>query len=72
MTVDLWNKYKVDDLYKVRLKVTIEGFIGKIRLGDLHPVRVMGVINLSRESFYEESYAGIDAVLGWPAFAEEG
>jgi dihydropteroate synthase len=55
------------------LKVTIEGFIGKIRLGDLHPVRVMGVINLSRESFYEESYAGIDAVLGRAlAFAEEG
>ncbi len=53
--------------------MTIEGFIGKIRVGDLHPVRVMGVINLSRESFYEESYAGIDAVLGRAlAFAEEG
>jgi len=53
--------------------LTIEGLIGKIRLGDLHPVRVMGVINLSRESFYEESFAGQDAVLGRAlAFAEEG
>lgn len=53
--------------------MTIEGLIGKIRLGDLHPVRVMGVINLSRESFYEESFAGHDAVLERAlAFAQEG
>lgn len=53
--------------------MTIEGFIGDIRLGDLHPVRVMGVINLSRESFYQESYAGGKAVLERAlAFAEEG
>lgn len=45
------------------MNLTIEGLIGNIRLGDLHPVRVMGVINLSRESFYEESFAGQDAVL---------
>ena len=53
--------------------MTIEGFIGDIRLGDLHPVRVMGVINLSRESFYQESYAGGKVVLERAlAFAEEG
>jgi dihydropteroate synthase len=53
--------------------LTIEGFIGDIRLGDLHPVRVMGVINLSRESFYQESYTGEQAVLERAlAFAEEG
>ncbi|MCR3884020.1 MAG: dihydropteroate synthase [Methanothrix sp.] len=53
--------------------MTIEGFIGKTILGDLHPVRVMGVINLSRESFYQESYAGEDALLERVlSFAEEG
>ena len=53
--------------------MTIEGLIGKIRLGDLHPVRVMGVINLSRESFYKESFAGQDAVLERAlSFAKEG
>ncbi|MDF0592034.1 dihydropteroate synthase [Methanotrichaceae archaeon M04Ac] len=53
--------------------MTIEGFIGKTILGDLHPVRVMGVINLSRESFYQESYAGEDALLERAlSFAEEG
>ncbi len=53
--------------------MTIEGLIGKIKLGDLHPVRVMGVINLSRESFYEESVAGQDAVLERAlSFAKEG
>ncbi len=55
------------------LKLTIEGLIGDIRLGDLHPVRVMGVINLSRESFYEKSFAGQEAVLERAlAFAAEG
>ncbi len=53
--------------------MTIDGFIGKIRLGDLHPVRVMGVINLSRESFYQESFARRDAVLGRAlSLVEEG
>jgi dihydropteroate synthase len=53
--------------------LTIEGFIGKTILGDHHPVRVMGVINLSRESFYQESYAGEDALLERAlSFAEEG
>jgi len=55
------------------LNLTIDGFIGKIRLGDLQPVRVMGVINLSRESFYQESFAGHDAVLGRAlSLSEEG
>jgi dihydropteroate synthase len=55
------------------LNLTIEGLIGKIRLGDLHPVRVMGVINLSHESFYEDSVAGEGAVLERAlSFAKEG
>jgi dihydropteroate synthase len=55
------------------LNLTIEGLIGRIRLGDLHPVRVMGVINLSRESFYEESVAGEGAVIERAlSFAKEG
>ena len=55
------------------MNLTIEGLIGKVRLGDLHPVRVMGVINLSRESFYEESVAGEGAVLERAlSFAKEG
>ena len=53
--------------------MTIEGLIGKIRLGDLYPVRVMGVINLSRESFYEESFAEEGEVLERAlSFAKEG
>ena len=33
----------------------IEGLIGKVSVGDSRPVRLMGVINLSRESFYQGS-----------------
>lgn len=36
----------------------IEGFIGEVPVGDCHDVRLMGVINLSRESFYQGSVAG--------------
>ncbi len=36
----------------------IEGFIGRLALGDSWPVRLMGVVNLSRESFYQGSVAG--------------
>jgi len=35
----------------------IEGFLGNVPVGDSQPVRLMGVINLSRESFYQGSVA---------------
>lgn len=41
----------------------IEGVLGRVRAGDQHPVRLMGVINLSRESFYKGSVAGPKAAL---------
>lgn len=34
-----------------------------LRVGDEHPVRLMGVINLSRESFYKGSVVDADSVL---------
>ncbi len=37
--------------------------MGKVRVGDDQPVRLMGIINLSRESFYKGSVAGPDEVL---------
>jgi dihydropteroate synthase len=36
----------------------IEGILGRVLVGDRHPVRLMGIINLSRESFYKGSVAG--------------
>lgn len=41
----------------------IEGMVGKVRVGDDQPVRLMGIINLSRESFYKGSVAGPDEAL---------
>ena len=41
----------------------IEGFIGRLALGDSWPVRLMGVINLSRESFYQGSVADPEEAL---------
>lgn len=35
----------------------IEGYLGKVLVGDSQPVRLMGIINLSRESFYQGSVA---------------
>ena len=35
----------------------IEGKVGRIAVGDNQPVRLMGVINLSLESFYKGSVA---------------
>jgi dihydropteroate synthase len=35
----------------------IEGLLGRVLVGDMHPVRMMAVINLSRESFYRGSVA---------------
>jgi dihydropteroate synthase len=41
----------------------IDGMVGKVRVGDDQPVRLMGIINLSRESFYKGSVAGPDEAL---------
>ncbi len=41
----------------------IEGYIGAVPVGDRHDVRLMGVINLSRESFYQGSVAGPEEAL---------
>jgi dihydropteroate synthase len=41
----------------------IEGLIGKIKVGDQYPVRIMAVINLSSESFYQGSVATSDQAL---------
>lgn len=46
----------------VVLKV-IEGLMGWIKVGDLEPVRLMGVINLSRESFYKGSVVSPNEAL---------
>ena len=35
----------------------IEGILGRVPVGDSQPVRLMGIINLSRESFYKGSVA---------------
>ena len=42
----------------------IEGTIGEIKIGDSYPVRIMAVINLSIESFYQGSVATSDQALG--------
>lgn len=51
----------------------IEGFLGRVYAGDMHPVRMMAVINLSRESFYKGSVATPDEALNlaW-TFKSEG
>ena len=41
----------------------IEGMVGKVRVGDNQPVRLMGIINLSLESFYKGSVACSSEVL---------
>lgn len=41
----------------------IEGLIGRLKVGDSYPVRIMAVINLSRESFYKGSVATPDGAL---------
>jgi len=51
----------------------IEGTIAGLKAGDRHPVRIMGVINLSRESFYQRSVAGPeDALALAEAMQEQG
>ena len=41
----------------------IENTIAGLKVGDDHPVRLMGVINLSKESFYKGSVVSADYVL---------
>lgn len=51
----------------------IEGKLGKVVAGDRHPVRIMAVINLSQESFYEGSVARPEEALGMAmAMQKEG
>jgi dihydropteroate synthase len=51
----------------------IEGLLGSVKVGDCYPVRIMAVINLSRESFYKGSVATPDDVLSSAnALVDEG
>ncbi len=51
----------------------IKGTLCDIKLGDQYPVRIMAVINLSRESFYKGSVTGpADALTRAQALVDEG
>ncbi len=52
----------------------IESELAGLKIGDMHPVRLMGVINLSQESFYKGSVAKTsgEAVKRAVAMVEEG
>jgi dihydropteroate synthase len=51
----------------------IEGMLGRVAVGDRQPVRLMGIINLSRESFYKGSVASQREALPLAlAMQEEG
>ncbi len=51
----------------------IEGLLGDVAVGDKYPVRIMAVINLSRESFYKGSIAASGDVLELAiSLADEG
>ncbi|NYT01177.1 MAG: dihydropteroate synthase [Methanosarcinales archaeon] len=53
--------------------LTIEGTLCRLKVGDLHPVGLMAVINLSEESFYKGSVATPDHILSLGSrLAEEG
>ncbi len=43
----------------------IEGVLGGLKVGDLYPVRLMGIINLSAESFYKGSVATPDMAISF-------
>jgi dihydropteroate synthase len=49
----------------------IEGILGRVLVGDSHPVRLMGIINLSRESFYQGSVADPHEALSLAAAMQE-
>jgi dihydropteroate synthase len=47
--------------------------LGGIKVGDMHPVRLMAVINLSQESFYKGSVVRPSEVLSWAgALVDQG
>lgn len=51
----------------------IDGLLGDVPVGDRYPVRIMAVVNLSRESFYKGSVASADEVLNLASrLADEG
>lgn len=49
----------------------IKGILGAVPVGDSYPVRLMGVINLSRESFYKGSVAAPHEALALAAAMQE-
>lgn len=49
----------------------IKGILGRVPVGDSYPVRLMGVINLSRESFYKGSVASPDEALALAAAMQD-
>ena len=49
----------------------IEGILGRVLVGDSQSVRLMGIINLSRESFYQGSVAGPHEALSLAAAMQE-
>ncbi|MDQ1261429.1 MAG: dihydropteroate synthase [Euryarchaeota archaeon] len=49
----------------------IEGILGRVLVGDRQSVRLMGIINLSRESFYQGSVAGPHEALSLASAMQE-
>ncbi|MDD4653509.1 MAG: dihydropteroate synthase, partial [Methanothrix sp.] len=49
----------------------IKGILGAVPVGDSYPVRLMGVINLSRESFYKGSVASPHEALALATTMQE-
>jgi len=49
----------------------IEGILGRVLVGDSQSVRLMGIINLSRESFYQGSVAGPHEALSLATAMQE-
>lgn len=53
--------------------MTIEGELGRLRVGDAYPVRLMGIINLSAESFYKGSVSTPESAASFAIrMADEG
>jgi len=53
--------------------LTIEGELGRLKVGDVHPVRLMGIINLSAESFYKGSVSTPEGAASFARkMADEG
>ncbi|MCX8207939.1 MAG: dihydropteroate synthase [Methanothrix sp.] len=53
--------------------MTIDGELGRLKVGDIHPVRLMGIINLSAESFYKGSVSAPESAASFAMrMADEG